>query len=224
MKGIKISFYCLLSFALWNASSLAMDCCRNGDCIEGNGVINSEKRNLSFFKSVELKGSFNSVIHCGKQITATIRCDDNILPHIITRVSKQKLMITADKPICTRNDITVNITVPDIETLTAAGSNNISISNIDNQSMVIRIDGSGNFHAVGKTKQFDAQLSGSNDINAKNLRSENTQISIDGSGNATVHADNELEVNINGVGDIIYHGNPKKITKNISGVGDIRQE
>jgi hypothetical protein len=191
------------------------------DCVDENGRQKTENRVVDAFDSVDIKGSFSFIIDCGHDYGLEITCDRNLLPFISTEVKNQKLFIFAQKSICATNGIKILITSPAIRSIDASGSNTISIKGIDNQTIAIRMDGSGEMHLSGNTKNLQADLAGSNLLDAKNLRSEKTSISIAGSSDASVNASAVLDINISGVGDLTYYGNPKTILKNISGIGKI---
>ena len=83
------------------------------------------------------------------------------------------------------------------------------------------MDGSGDVKASGKTGEFVANINGAVDLEAKELRSERVRISVSGSSDSSVYASNSLQVDISGVGDVYYYGNPEEIIEEISGVGEI---
>jgi hypothetical protein len=76
---------------------------------------------------------------------------------------------------------------------------------------------------AGKTYTLDAGISGAGKLNARDLITEETGLNISGSGAATVHASEKLQVEIVGVADVNYYGNPKKIDKQIIGIGNLNR-
>lgn len=201
---------------------IAGDGCLNTSCVEENGVQKTERRSVGSFDSVDIKGSFSLVITCGNNFVAEITCDSNLLPYISTEVRSQKLFIFTRKSICTTKGIKIFISAPDIRSLDASGSNDISVKSIDNHRITVNMDGAGALNLSGNTEEFEANLFGSNHLYAENLHSKKTSISISGSSDANVHAFDLLKIDISGVGGIIYYGNPKTILKNISGIGKLR--
>jgi len=111
--------------------------------------------------------------------------------------------------------------VDNIENITSSGANDISVSRVNNAKLDMTLYGSGDVKASGKTSEFVTSISGSVDLYAKDLQSKKVQISASGASEAVVYASKRLEVDISGVGDISYHGNPAEVIKEISGVGEI---
>jgi hypothetical protein len=131
------------------------------------------------------------------------------------------LQITTSKTICPKTLLEVRISADNIEKARVSGAVDLSISGVDNNSLDIKVDGAGDIEASGKTKSFSVNVSGSGDVKAKELKAENVEVSVNGAGNAIVHASRKLKAEINGAGDISYYGNPKEVSENISGAGDI---
>jgi len=192
-----------------------------GGGVEGNGIAKKENRKVGIFSSVEVDGAFNVYIECRKKQDLELSGDSNILPHIITRVKGNTLQITTGKTICPKVLLEVRISAENIEKAIASGAVDLSISGVDNNNLDIEVDGAGDIKAAGKTKNFKINVSGSGDVKAKELKAENVEVSVNGAGNAIVYASRKLNAEINGAGDISYYGNPKEVSENISGVGDI---
>jgi hypothetical protein len=192
-----------------------------GGGVEGNGIAKKDNRKVGIFSSVEVDGAFNVYIECRKKQNLELSGDSNILPHIITRVKGNTLQITTSKTICPKTLLEVRISADNIEKARVSGAVDLSISGVDNNSLDIKVDGAGDIEASGKTKSFSVNVSGSGDVKAKELKAENVEVSVNGAGNAIVHASRKLKAEINGAGDISYYGNPKEVSENISGAGDI---
>ncbi len=195
----------------------------NEGCINGSGVNKTELRKVSPFKSVDIDGAFDLNIELNKPEKITIAGDDNILPHIITRVTKEGLIVTTDKSICPKVPLIVNITNGNVERIDSDGANDIKVSGINNKHFTIDVDGAGDISASGATGEFTAKMSGSGNLSAKNLHAEKVDISMTGSNDAVVYASKQLSVSIDGAGDVVYYGNPGEVSEKISGVGDIQR-
>ena len=68
---------------------------------------------------------------------------------------------------------------------------------------------------------LEAVVKGSGDIVAKNLTSEDANLTVIGSGDITAKATNQVQAQVKGSGDIYVTGNPKNVTQNTIGSGDI---
>lgn len=192
-----------------------------GGGVEGNGIAKKENRKVDVFSSIEVNGAFNVYVECRKKQNLELSGDSNILPHIVTRVKGNTLQITTSKTICPKTVLEVRISADNIEKAIASGAVDLSISGVNNNNLYVEVDGAGDIKAAGKTKSFKINISGSGDVKAKELQAENVEVSVNGAGNAVVYASRKLKAEINGAGDISYYGNPKEVSENISGAGDI---
>ncbi|MBC5828496.1 MAG: DUF2807 domain-containing protein [Candidatus Eremiobacteraeota bacterium] len=88
-------------------------------------------------------------------------------------------------------------------------------------SLNVAIFGSADMTAVGETDRVVASPQGSGDLSAGALRARDVSVESRGSGNARVYASESLDALVSGSGDVSYGGNPKRVTKKVSGSGDI---
>ncbi len=191
------------------------------DCIRGSGNVKEEIRSLPFFKDVDIDGVFDVSIVCQEKQNVRVSGDDNILPAISTKVEGEKLLIRTDVPICTTSELSVHISVSNIERVKVSGAINLAITKVQNQKLSIDHDGAGDIEASGKTKSLEITIDGSGDLNAKDLVAENVKVKLDGASDVVVHAVEKLEVDHNGAGDIQYKGKPKTILLKGEGIGDL---
>lgn len=91
----------------------------------------------------------------------------------------------------------------------------------DSKSLSIHIDGAGDVQVEGKTENLTVQIDGAANIDAEKLSAENARVGIDGTGNCSVYVSNRLDANVDGLGRIIYSGNPVTVNRTIEGLGTI---
>ena len=192
------------------------------NCIEGSGVAKSEKRTIEAFTAIDASGAFNVTVVCGEKQRIKVTADDNLLPHIITKVKGNTLKITTNESICAKKVLKVEIAVHNINRIAASGTADIDVSKLDNDRFALDINGAGRVKAVGKTQDFAADLTGASSLQAKGLKTRKTTLQVSGSGEAVVFVSQELNAQVIGVGNITYYGNPEKVNRNILGVGNIQ--
>lgn len=190
-------------------------------CIEGSGNARTEQRQVVFFNAINVSGAFDVYVECQQKQNVEITTDDNILPHITTKVRGQTLYITSNRSICPKSQLDINISIDNVEDFASSGASDVSISDINNKKLVMTLEGVGDIDVSGKTREFVIDVSGAVEIDAKGLLSEEVRISSSGAAEAVVHASKRLQIDISGVGDIYYYGNPEEIIEDISGVGEI---
>lgn len=99
----------------------------NNKEIKGSGILQTEQRELKNFKGVHTTRSIQVLLSQGENVSVKVEADDNLLPLITTEVDGDVLNITLPPKttIKTKNDMTVYITVPEINYLHATTSGEI---------------------------------------------------------------------------------------------------
>ena len=191
------------------------------NCIHGSGFEMSQGRDITAFDTLDIVGAYNVEITNSNQQSFIITGDDNILPHIITRVKQGTLFIYTDRSICTANDISIKINTGLLKSLTVAGAVDIQVLDVQNRSLSVRTAGAVDMELTGRTDSLDVTLEGAGDFDAQRLKAKNVRISVTGAGDAILYASQSLTVRLDGAGDLTCYGNPAKVLKTINGVGDI---
>lgn len=192
--------------------------------IKGSGNLQTEKREVSDFKAVEVGGVFKVEITAQKDFDVQIEADDNLLQYIETEINGETLEISTSKRISTRNPIIVKIGAPDIENMEVSGASSVVLGNLNNDSLRIDLSGASNVKVEGITKNLTIDLSGASRINAENLQAENVSVDASGASKADVFASNKLKADLSGASKVAYSGSPKDLIKKTSGASKISEK
>lgn len=117
--------------------------------------------------------------------------------------------------------IEVRIAAPDVSRFVIEGSGDLELNAIDRETLDIRISGSGDVSGHGRTGALALVIEGSGEADLRDLAATSATVRIDGSGEADVRADETVDVEINGSGDVELHGRPGRVTQEISGSGEV---
>lgn len=140
-----------------------------------------------------------------------------------------KLVISIATPTLTRlnSDGVGNIgidgtfTTPGLN-IDSEGVGNIRADNLDAGSISITSEGVGNITLGGKAGNVEIKSEGVGNVNTSKLTARRAVVSSQGVGNVSCHATEYLKVRSEGIGNVIYYGNPtdKDLSKN--GLGRIK--
>jgi len=193
-------------------------------CERGNGVEKSVTRQVPMFNILELSGAFQvNVVNSSTNNQVKITGDENLLPIIATTTQGNKLVIYPEKSICTEIEIKLDISVGNLAALVSSGSDNVKVSDLNSRKFSLLMSGASDVELSGQTHVFDAEISGAGDLESRGLKSGTTILNISGTGTANVHASESLQVEVVGVADVNYSGNPKEVIKDILGVGSVNK-
>src|SRR5215471_19256863 len=195
--------------------------CKFGRGIAGSGNRKTEKREVQTFNAIDSSGAYDIDVVCQKAASLQIEADDNLLPLIKTEVRGGVLFIKNDQEFHSSKSPMVRITVPDLSKLTNGGAGEVKIADVKNDQIALESDGAASMTASGTTKSTTITSNGAGKIDAGNLHADKARVSVSGAATIDCYATEQLDVNISGVGNVSYGGNPKIVNKKISGVGSI---
>lgn len=193
----------------------------DGPQVQGSGKVKSESRKVSGFTKIASIGSADCEVRVGPAVSVKVTADDNILPLIKTEVKNGKLEISSKGSFSTKSGIKVAVTVPNLEGFEIVGSGDASIQGVKGKAFACGISGSGDIKANGNADKLDATISGSGDMDLSHLRARDASASISGSGDIQVNVTGSLSGVVSGSGSIRYSGNPKNVSRVVSGSGEI---
>jgi hypothetical protein len=190
--------------------------------IDGSGVPATQARAVGEFTGVELGGSNNVVIRVGEEQSVVVKADDNLVDRVTTEVQSGTLVI-ANTPgsFSTRSPMSVEVSVPTLDTLQLTGSGNIVVDGIQTESLTVDLPGSGTLTGSGTATHLEVTVGGSGTVQFTRLVADDVRAVVSGSGSIFVTATESLDGSVSGSGAILYTGNPPDVTRNVTGTGAI---
>jgi len=171
----------------------------------------SENRDVSGFDKVTLSGSGDLVIEQGDTESLTIEAKANTMQYIETTVSNGTLSISIPdkegKPLLL-GGVKYYLKVKDLSEIATFGDGDISSSDFVTDKIVIIISGSGTITLAGEAKSQEIKIDGSGKYSARDFKTGECTVKVNGSGSANVNVTDELDITINGNGDVKYTGDP----------------
>lgn len=116
----------------------------------------------------------------------------------------------------------VAIALPECPNIKVSGTSNITLKDIDQAELQLKVSGQGDIKADGSLDDLDANISGQGDIKAKSLTVKKANLRVSGQGNIKLHVMQEVTAQVSGQGDVVIHGNPLVRDTRVSGQGDIK--
>jgi hypothetical protein len=201
MKHLKITVIAsiIISLALTG-------CTRSLFCTHGEGEIIERTLDIRDFNELELCGSFDTEIIQGDSFSVTARGHENIIRDLSTFVIDNTWRAKLEKACYSHYELTLYITLPEIESITVEGSGDVYTQGVfvqDHFSAVIK--GSGDIFCSNtiEAESVSLDIAGSGDIEAK-IVTEYTHSRIEGSGGIFLSGSSlEQDIHILGSGDYI---------------------
>lgn len=142
-----------------------------------------------------------------------------------------------------KDQLVLRITSPDLEKIAVRGMENIRLDGmVETEDLVIESKGVGKVSAeniladrltvissgVGKTElrgtvsAVDIDSEGVGKIDTEELTAEDVSVNSSGIGSITVYASRSVKVRSQGVGGVVYYGEPENVDIEKNGIGKIR--
>jgi hypothetical protein len=188
---------------------------------KGSGNVQTEKREVSEFRSVDVGGAFHVEIAAQKDYSLEVEADDNLLPLIKTEFDGETLRIETEGKISPSNPVKIRISAPDIENLDVSGASKVSLSNVNNESLTVDASGASRVVCEGSTKNLTVDLSGASKFDGGKLQSDSAKIEASGASKGTVSVKESLKADLSGASRVVYYGNPTEIEKSTSGASSV---
>ena len=200
--------------------SIVIDGVSTSGALKGSGRQQTIDRKVSEFSSIESNGSFDIVYQQGV-FALSLTGDDNIIPHVLTKIVDTTLVISMNKSYQSQHAIILNISAPFINAMTVKGSSDIKLQQIKTDNLHLKLSGSGDVFAEGRVNNLKIDIDGTVEGTFKQLMANNVTVDIDGMGDIELTALRKLNVNVSGVADVVFFGHPSQVNKNISGLAEI---
>ncbi|MEP7171055.1 MAG: head GIN domain-containing protein [Bacteroidota bacterium] len=209
-------------------------------CTEGTGPVQTDKREPGSFKEISLELSADVTVLKGETSALIISVQSNLIDKIKTKTRGDKLIISDEGCINSKERIKITAYLPELEGLEVNGSGNIIVpdtfsvkditleingsGDIKGKFIAAKIEsdirGSGNLVLAGSANKHTMEILGSGDIKASDLPCNSTEVNVSGSGDVFVYAIQNLDVKINGSGTVHYKGKPS-VNSSVNGSGKV---
>lgn len=197
------------------------------DCDEPFGPDRLYVFDVPVVEELILESNLDLHVYFSRNARVEIEAAENIAAHIDVIIRGGTVII--DNFDCVRNrHARVNVYTPNLFYINNDGSGDIIFHDYNDVHQVTLeingsgdieymgesrelecvIDGSGDIFLTGETSELEIYIHGSGDIHAFDLYSDYCYIEVDGSGDSEVWVERQLEVEVNGSGDVYFIGFP----------------
>lgn len=207
------------------AMALLLSGCGDHDADRGPAV--SERREVESFGSISLEGAAKLEIKIGEPLSVLVSGSQASVARVETNVSGGTLHIK-NKPrdwmIGSHSRLTVQITLPKLESLELEGGNDVSLAGLHGGDTTIKAAGAANITADGELDGLTVRLAGAGHADLSKLAVSDAKVTVDGVGSVIVNPSESLDATMNGIGAIFYTGSPHKVNTRMNGLGTIARQ
>ena len=203
--------------------TIVTGCHRIHDEVRGSGNIQQETRAVGSFTSIATEGQFEITVVCQKTQSVEVQGDDNILPLISTTVSNNVLHVKTTRSYSVSEPISVKISVPDLNGISASGAGSIVVSEVKNDRFEIDANGAPSIRVSGDTKALSIDAKGAGKIDTHKLHASQVVVDSKGVAKVEVYAGEQLDATVSGPSRVVYRGDPV-VHQTIHGPGSVEKK
>ncbi|MEO8665073.1 MAG: head GIN domain-containing protein [Ignavibacteria bacterium] len=213
--------------------------------IIGDGNVVQENRSVSSFDKIQVDDIINVFLKQGNTESVILESDKNLIPLIEIKVDDNKLYISTkdDAEIKKSTKMNAYVTLKDLKSLEMKGVGNVESQNelkleslwiensavgnlsleLDCDKLTADINSVGSAKFSGTVKNVSIDHNGIGNIKAFDLTADVLKIQSNGVGNSEVNSNNEIYIDLNGIGNVSYKGSAVVKAMNVNGMGKVKK-
>ena len=182
---------------------------------QNSGDLMTETRQVTGFTSIAADIAGVLVIEVTGEESLTIVAAEAYLPMIQSHVVDERLLLTMDGGLSTHleGDITVYVTVADLDDIDLAGVVQAEASDLDGPALAVHMGDMAVMTAQGSVGALDLFVEGQGNFQGKALRVTSAVVNLSGISTAVLHVLNYLEVDASGSAGLEYIGHPQVVAR-----------
>jgi hypothetical protein len=120
--------------------------------------------------------------------------------------------------------VKITVIAPNVRHFEVQGSGDLEIRRLEAPDVELTLTGSGDVEAKGKVETVRLNSSGSGHAELADLKAGDATLDLSGSGDATLFATGKAKIAISGSGDVELRTEPKSVSSEINGSGEVRRD
>jgi hypothetical protein len=186
-------------------------------------LADDQARNVGPFSKISISGPMNLTVDAGKPFSVTVQGDAKYIGRVKTKVVDGELRISMDDDsnIKMRKHERVLVSMPSLTSFDAEGAGLARLNNVQGDRLDVDYSGAGSVIINGKVRFVRIEAEGVGELDAKGLIAQEANVSFEGIGAVSIHASEKLTVDVEGMGNLSYYGNPRIVNKSVSGIGSV---
>lgn len=207
----------------------------------------SESIEIEGVKRLKLSGMFNVNISQYDQESLEVSGDESLVKRLEVKQRGDLLELSLEgkdpSGFFKKEGIRIDLSIADLRELDFEGAGNIrtthslsledlriigkGVGNINLEIEAETVDSKlnfvGNMVLKGETNEFYLVNEGIGNIDASKFTAQFVDLISSGIGSVSVHCEDELSIEVNGIGSVSYTGNPTVISEKVSGIGKVKR-
>jgi hypothetical protein len=183
----------------------------------------SETRAVSGLDRVRLEGAFTAQITAGAPRTVVVVAGSRAAVSRVTTEVRAGALVVGMRP---GLDLAgpgprLEIRLPVLRGFANDGAGSVRLDGLTGGDVAIESGGAASIVAAGRAARERIALNGAGKIDVTGVDARDVTVANDGVGSVRVRAARSLTMNLNGIGEIRYAGNPALVKSHVNGIGSV---
>jgi hypothetical protein len=213
---------CVLQSGMASAEGCVIQFGSSGSQLTGSGTAVTRMKSVDAFDAVHFLGMGQVTVAVGNEQSVQVTFDDNLQDIVSCIVADGMLTIRTTQSYSSRLGLSVAISAPQVTRLDLQGQSAVEAKGISGPRFDANLSGQASLTAFGTVGLLQAKIGGAGKLACFGLSASSVNVAIQGQGHAEVTALQALRVDITGMADVVYRGNPADIQKKIVGAGTVQ--
>jgi hypothetical protein len=190
--------------------------------LDGTEEVVEQRRVTKNFTAIEVNGGGITVeVVCKQEPKIEVIGEPEAVRFIETDISDGRLEISGAAWKSGKHAVVVRVSMQTLNSIDMSGANVMKASGISGDVLDVELSGTCVLEASGKVRKLMLEVSGASSVNVKDLIAEKVIVEVVGACKAVVYAEKYLSASACGVSKVIYFGEPKEISKDVSGLAKV---
>jgi hypothetical protein len=167
-------------------------------CIQGQGPIVSEMRDVRPFSRLEVGSGIHVVLTTGDVTALAVSAQESILPTVATEVSGTTLTIEARRDFTSAEAVTVTVTTPRLDAISMSGGAQLRGDALAIDALALDVRGGARVTLAGTGHSVTLVGDSGSTIELGGLAADTVDVSLDGGASASVRATSRVSGSASG--------------------------
>jgi Putative auto-transporter adhesin, head GIN domain len=194
-------------------------------CGGGDRIV--ETRQVAPFDRLEVSESVDVKVVPGDGGEVRVAAGEHVIDRVVTTSSggvleidvRDRGIVIGPDPL---DDVEVEVPASELEGVDVQGTGDVLLEGLDAEEFELELQGAGDIEASGTVERLTATIQGAGDAHLFDLRVRAARVVVQGPADAELNVSDELDVSVQGAGDVTYRGDPT-VRSDIEGAGDLRR-
>lgn len=190
-----------------------------------NVHADEQARSVTPFTGINVRGPVSLTVEAGKAFSVKVHGDARFIERVTSEVVGGELRLIMKEG--TRNSIDIDsndrvvVTMPELQTFRGEGAGAMRLTKVRGERLDVSYRGAGRLAIDGEVRTLRLRAQGVGEVDTKDLVTQEADVSFEGIGAVSVHAKDKLLAKVQGMGNLTYYGNPRIVSKSVSGIGSV---